>query len=88
MKTFALGIALGASLVSTAALADQRPTYLAFKAPAAASAASVAAPAVPKVGKRDNGFAAVPLLLPILGGLAAVGLIIAVASGGGNSSPG
>jgi hypothetical protein len=88
MKKFALGLALGASLVSTAALAEQqRPTYLAFSAPAAAPIGTVAAPALPKVSKRDNGFLAIPLILPIIGVIAVVGIIVGVSSGG-NGSPG
>lgn len=88
MNKFALSIALGASLVSTAALAEQRPTYLAFTAPSEApSAAAFAAPAAPKVAKRNHGFLAIPLILPILGVVAAVGLVVGVAAGG-NSSPG
>jgi hypothetical protein len=88
MKKFALAIALGASLVSTAALAEQqRPTYLAFSAPAAAPIGAVAAPALPKVGKRNNGFLAIPLVLPLLGVFAAIGIIVGVSSGG-DGSPG
>jgi hypothetical protein len=90
MKTFALGIALGASLVSTAAFAEQqRPTYLAFSAPAVtAPVNAVAAPALPKVGKRANAFLSVPLVLPLLGLVAVIGGIVAASTGGGNSSPG
>jgi hypothetical protein len=87
MKTLALSVALGASLVSTAAFAEQRPTYLAFSAPAVTAPAAIAAPALPKVAKRDNAFLALPLLVPILGVFAAVGLVVGVTSGG-NSSPG
>lgn len=88
MKKIALCVALGASLVSTAAFAEtQRPTYLAFSAPASKPATSVAAPAAPRVAKRNKGFQGVPAILPILGVVAAVGLVVAVASGG-DSSPG
>jgi hypothetical protein len=92
MKKFALGIALGASLVSSAAFAaEQRPTYLAFAAPAAAPAVSnMVSPAAPSVAKRDESFGTIPLYIPIIGLLAVIGLIAAVSSGGHhhNGSPG
>ena len=93
MKKLALGIALGASLVSSVAVAGtQRPTYLAFSAPATAPAASnVVAPVAPTVAKRDKAFVALPILLPILAAAAAIGLVAAVATGGDddkNQSPG
>jgi F0F1-type ATP synthase membrane subunit c/vacuolar-type H+-ATPase subunit K len=91
MKKFALGIAIGASLVSTAAFAgEQRPTYLAFSAPAAAPAASnMVAPAAPSVAKRDKGFGSIPIFVPIVGGFIILGLIAAFTTGHhNNSSPG
>ena len=91
MKKFALGIALGASLVSTAAFAgEQRPTYMAFKAPAAAASADLVAPAAPSVAKRDQGFGTIPLFIPIVGAITILGFIAAFSTGGhhNNGSPG
>ena len=87
MKKFALGMALCAAMVATsAAAADQRPAYLAFKPVASADTVMQhSAPAAPKVAKR-NELVGVPLLLPLLGLVAVVGLAAAVSSGG-NSSP-
>lgn len=88
MKKFALGIALAAGLLSTAAVAGtQRPTYFAFKAPTHAVASVVVVPAAPKVGKRDSGFGALPLFVPLLGGLTFIGFIALVTTGN-NGSPG
>lgn len=92
MKKFALSVAFGATLISSVAVAGtQRPTYLAFNAPAAASTtSSVVAPATPSVAKRDKSAGAMPLILPILGAVAVVGLVAAVATGGDSKdqSPG
>lgn len=92
MKTFALGLAVGASLISTAAFAgQQRPTYLAFKAPAAAPVGSVSvAPVGPAVSKRNSAIGGVPLFVPLIGVVAVVALVAAVSSGGGGNdgSPG
>jgi len=92
MKKFALGIALGASLVSTAAFAgEQRPTYQSFSAPAAsASVSNMITPAAPLVRKRNESFGTVPLYIPIIGVIVVVGLIAALSSGGNgnNGSPG
>lgn len=88
MKKVALGIVLGASLMSSAAMAaDQRPTYLAFSAPQAAQGVSTIAPAAPKVGKRDKAIGTLPLFVPLLGLAAVVGIVVAV-SGGDDGSPG
>lgn len=88
MKKFAMSVALGASLVSTAAFAEQRPTYMAFSAPTQnESVTALTAPAAPRVAKRNNGFLAIPLVLPIIGIFAVIGIIVGVTSGG-NSSPG
>lgn len=90
MKKFALGIALGASLMSTAALAgEQRPTYLAFSAPAATASSLAAAPAAPAVAKRDKGFGTIPLFVPLVGIVTILGFIAAFSTGNGNNgSPG
>jgi len=90
MKKFALGVALGASLLSTAAMAaDQRPTYLRFSAPAAATTVASVAPAAPAVGKSDEGFGTIPLFVPIVGGIVILGFIAAFTTGNGNNgSPG
>ena len=84
MKKFAIGMAIGASLISSAALAgEQRPTYLAFSAPAATPVATeVVSPAAPRVAKRDSGLAGIPVGAAIILG------IVAAASTGGNGSPG
>ena len=89
MKTFALGIALGASLISTAAFAgSQRPTYLAFKAPAASSAAIASvAPAGPAVSKRNSAIGRIPLFVPLVGGVALLGFLAAFTTGS-DGSPG
>jgi len=87
MKKLALGVALGASLISTAAMAgEQRPTYLAFRAPAAATTTAVA-PAGPAVVKRNKAEGAIPLVAVIGGGLAVLGLVVAATTGGDDGSP-
>ncbi|VWX54462.1 hypothetical protein [Novosphingobium sp. 9U] len=92
MKKLMLGLVVGTTLMSTAAMAgEQRPTYIAFSAPAAT--ANVAAPATvasPVVAKRDKSFGTLPLWVPLVGIVAVVGLIAAVSGGGGhhNGSPG
>jgi len=89
MRKIALGMALGASLLSTAAMAaDQRPTYLAFSAPADPAAASVnAKPAAPRVAKRNAALGPVPLFVPLVGAVAILGFVAAVSTGN-NGSPG
>ena len=86
MKKFAIGAAIAASLVSTAAMAaDQRPSYLAFSAPAATPA--VSAPVAPRVKKKNGIFEGVPVVVPIVGAVTILGFIAAVTTGG-NGSPG
>lgn len=89
MKKLAVTIALGASLISSAAIAgEQRPTYIAFKAPAAASATTASvSPAAPVVRKRNEAFGTLPIYVPIIGAIAVIGLVVAVSSGS-NGSPG
>ena len=87
MKKFALGVALGVSLISTGAFAgEQRPTYLAFNAPASVASATVS-PAVPSVAKRNKALGPVPLFVPIVGAVTVLGFIVAVSTGG-DGSPG
>ncbi|MFC0205074.1 hypothetical protein [Novosphingobium soli] len=82
MKTFAVSMALGAVLLSTAAqAADQRPAYIAFKAGATKTAAP-AAPATPVVAKRKSLQSEV--VVPAVLGVAAVGTGLALALDGGN----
>lgn len=91
MKKLMLGLVAGATMMSSAAMAgEQRPTYMAFSAPAATSVASAPVAAVsPSVAKRDKSFGTLPIWVPIIGVIAVVGLIAAVSSGGGNNgSPG
>lgn len=87
MKTFATGIALAAALVSTAAMAgEQRPTYLAFSAPAAAPVASApAAPAARKVAKRNGAIGTIPLFVPLVGAVSLLGFVAAVSTGNDGS---
>ncbi len=91
MKKLALSIALGASLASSAAMAaDQRPTYLAFRAPAVTATSSNLAgfePAAPSVRKADSGFGTIPLFVPLVGLVVIIGFIAAVKTGN-NGSPG
>lgn len=92
MKKLMLGLVLGTTLMSSAAMAgEQRPTYMAFSAPAAANVASAPATvATPTVAKRDKGFGTLPIWIPLVGLVAIVGLIAAVSGGGNgnNGSPG
>ncbi|MBB4860110.1 hypothetical protein HNO88_003451 [Novosphingobium chloroacetimidivorans] len=91
MKKLMLGLVVGTTLMSSAAMAgEQRPTYMAFSAPAAANVASAqAAVATPSVAKRDKSFGTLPIWVPIVGLIAVVGRIAAVSGGGDNNgSPG
>lgn len=86
MKKFAVSMAVGAVLVSTAAqAADQRPAYIAFKP--AANAATQAAPATPVVAKRKGLQSGV--VIPVIAGVAAVGVGVALLAkdNNGDASP-
>lgn len=87
MKNAALVMAAAATLFATAASArEQRPTYLAFSAPAAASVSTSAfAPAAPKVEKR-RAIAGVSPFLLLLAGFGVIGGLVAVVSDD-NASP-
>jgi hypothetical protein len=88
MKKFAIGMAVAASLVSSGAIAaEQRPTYMVFKAPAAMEAPVTVAPATQKVGKSNEFLRGVPLFVPLVGIAALLGLIAAFSTGH-NGSPG
>ncbi|EIZ79036.1 hypothetical protein WSK_2581 [Novosphingobium sp. Rr 2-17] len=85
MKKISVGLALGAMLVATAAsAADQRPSYMAFK-PSATSASfeASATPASPSVAKRNGIKPAI--LIPLLVGVGAIGLIAAFTTGSSGS---
>jgi hypothetical protein len=83
MKKIALGLAVASFAIGGVASArDVRPAAVSLQ-PVSAQAA-VAAPAKTVVAKKNK--AAGGALLPILGGIALVGLVVAVASGG-DSSP-
>ncbi len=91
MKKLALGLALGVSLVSSVAVAaEQRPTYLAFRAPVAtANSSNLAgfASVAPSVKKANSGFGTIPVFVPLAGLIIVIGLVAAVATGR-NGSPG
>lgn len=79
MKTFAVAMALGATLFSTAAVAaDQRPAAAPFVS------APQPVPATPSVAKR-KGLKESSTLLTI-GGIAAAGAGVAILSGAGNGN--
>ena len=78
MKKVALGLAMASfAFGGVASAREVRPTAVSL-APVGAQAA-LAAPAKAAVAKKNK--AAGGLLLPILGGIALVGLVVAVASG-------
>ena len=84
IKKVALGLAMASfAFGGVASAREVRPSAVSF-APVSAQSA-LAAPAKTAVAKKNK--AAGGALLPIIGGIALVGLVVLVASGGDDSSP-